>query len=484
YTMNEKAPPTASNRRKKELAIEGDLLIYKRKRKIIDPSTVVPPNIVDTANEGVSEPVPPTESAQAALGAQAERGATNSEDEKLPIRVHHHQSTWDLKKEPQVVYDFVKLKGLDIIGAISYNSYNSTLISTFAEHWQSETNSFRFKWGEMTPTLDDVEQLVRLPADGDATVIGGTWGFLALLKIFQNNLLQDLNAFKSLKAGGVENSLSLKKLKEHYAYKLEKVLSDGTAAAAKKKGLTDRSVARTYMLYLLGSFLFATKRAQMSAYGTLTCLPRTRWQRSSHGDQQFWPTCITILVQHLEMIGGNLHAVPRYSSRRSLHISQSLLGSPRRWTLTHASTVLVRNGTYLLRIDMVEFILKEADRGRRVREGPLVCTEGYLEWFVIVSWTAICPITVDMAADDDVRIHQKKEAIVNEHGDTPVYQSEDVVEQYDASHHEHASLSSNAHNTIPTRGRSGSFDQQIITLNGQLQKLKEDKEESEANINL
>ncbi|KAF6135596.1 hypothetical protein GIB67_015449, partial [Kingdonia uniflora] len=123
--------------------------------------------------------------------------------EKLPIRVHHHQSTWDLTKEPQVVQDFVKLKGLDRIGAISYNYYNSALISTFVEH-------------------------------GDAIIIG---------------------------AWGAGNSLSLRKLKEHYAYKLEKVLSNSTAAAAKKKkGLIARSAVRAYMLYVLGSFLFPTKK--------------------------------------------------------------------------------------------------------------------------------------------------------------------------------------------------------------------------------
>ncbi|KAF6148267.1 hypothetical protein GIB67_012042 [Kingdonia uniflora] len=229
-----------------------------------------------------------------------------------------------------MIQDFVKLKGLDRIGAISYNFYNSELISAFAECWQPETNIFYFKWGEMTQTLDDVERLVGLPADGDATVIGGTWGFLVLREVFQNNLMQDLNAFKSLKAGGAGNSLSLKKLKEYYAYKLEKVLSDGTATTAKKK------------------------------------------------------------------------------------------------------------------------------KG----------------------------LTASLVADDDVRIHQWKEASVNEHGDTPVHQSEDVVEQYDALHHEHASLSSNAHDTMPIRGESGAFDQQITTLNDQLQKLKEDKEESEANVNL
>ncbi|KAF6172055.1 hypothetical protein GIB67_029473 [Kingdonia uniflora] len=148
----------------------------------------------------------------------------------------------------------------------------------------------------MTPTLNNVEQLVRFPADGDATVIGGTWGFSAIL---------------------------------------EKVLSDGTAAVAKKKkGLTARSVDRAYMML----------------YGT-----------------------------HTEI------------------------------------------------------------------------------------------------KDNDVKIHQRKPASVNEHGDTPVHQYEDIAEQYDASHHEYASQSPNINVN----------DQQITTLNDQLQKLKEDKEkESEANINL
>ncbi|KAF6135442.1 hypothetical protein GIB67_027316 [Kingdonia uniflora] len=409
--MNEKVPPTASNRRKRELVREGNLLTYKRKRKTIDPSTVVPPNIIDTANEGISEPVPPIEPAQAAFRAQpplpniSPDSDVNIPIEKLPVRVHHHQSTWDLTKEPQVVQDFVKFKGFDRIGAISHNFYNSTLISTFAKCWQPETNSFYFKWGEMTPTLDNVEQLDGLHTDGDFTVIGGTWGFPALLKVFQNNLLQDLNALESLKAGGAGNSLSLKKLKDHYAYKLEKVLSNGTAAAAKKKkGLIARFAARAYILYVLGSFLFPTKRVHMSAHGTMTYLPRTRWQGSGHGDQQFWPTCITIWVQHLKMMGNNLHDIFAHFPK--------LAGIPKE---------------------------------------------------------------MDSDAYDDVGIHQRKEASVSEHGDTPVHQSEDVAEQYNTSYHEHASLSLNAYDTMPTRGRSDGFDQQITTLNDQLQKLKEDK---------
>ncbi|KAF6156495.1 hypothetical protein GIB67_011296, partial [Kingdonia uniflora] len=399
YTINEKVPSTASNRRKRALAREEDLLTYKRKRKTIDPSTVVPPNTVDSANEGVCEGMNiPTESAEG-------EGATSNDDagpsdksllrsfkfhrarsivlgqEKLLIRVHHHQSTWDLRKEPQVVQDFVKLKGLDRIGAISYSYYSSALISTFIECWQPETNTFYFKWGEMNPTMDDVEQLVGLPEDGNAKVIGGTWGFLAILKVFENNLLQDFKDFKSLKVGVAGNSVSLKKLKSHYAYKLEKALSNGTAAAAKKKkGLI------------------------------------VRWQRSDHGDQQFWHTCITIWVQYLEMMRDNSHAIPRYSSLGYLHISQSLVGSPRRWTPMHTSIVLVGNGTYLLRIDMVVQLCSILGR----------------HWTTTNLRITICLITVDLAANDS-RIHQRKPFSVNEHGDTPVHQSEDITEQYDAS---------------------------------------------------
>ncbi|KAF6168493.1 hypothetical protein GIB67_005045 [Kingdonia uniflora] len=53
------------------------------------------------------------------------------------------------------------------------------------------------------------------------------------------------------------------------------------------------------------------------------------------------------------MMRDNSHDVPCYSSYGYLHISQSFVGFPRRWTLMHTSTVFVENGTYLLRIDMV-----------------------------------------------------------------------------------------------------------------------------------
>ncbi|KAF6139566.1 hypothetical protein GIB67_015523 [Kingdonia uniflora] len=105
-----------------------------------------------------------------------------------------------------------------------------------------------------------------------------------------------------------------------------------------------------------------------------------------------------------------------------------------------------------------------------------------------ILWMTICPITIDLVADDNVEIfgiHRVKEVCINEDGDTPVDQYENVGKQYHASLNEHATLSPNTHDTIPTQAESGGLDKQIKTLNDEPQKLKEDKDKkSEANIKL
>ncbi|KAF6151771.1 hypothetical protein GIB67_010345 [Kingdonia uniflora] len=298
-------------------------------------------------------------------------------------------------------------------------------------------------------------------------------------------------AFKSLKAGSAGNSLSLKKLKSHYAYKLEKVLSDGTAAAAKKKkGLTARSVARAYMLYVIGSFLFPTKKGiDVSARYLIQFAKDKKWDVSvtdryggtallnfrealdnykledvvwdPYRDKRDSPHAFKEVNFFYGTLASPDHVQPYYPNRvvRQFNREQSI---PTKRLLTEASDLW-----------NAKVAKKFSPKGRRVREGPLVCTEAYLEWFASVSWTTICPITVDLAAND-YGIHQRKPVSVNKHGDTPVHQSEDIAEQYDASDHEQSSRSPNINLN----------DQQITTLNDQLQKLKEDKEESEANINL
>ncbi|KAF6148653.1 hypothetical protein GIB67_042612 [Kingdonia uniflora] len=191
--MNEKVSPTASNRRKRELAREEDLLTYKIKRKTIDPSTVVPPNTVDTVNEDVSEPVTPTESAQAVLGAQAESAQAVNILQGLKFKTESAQAA--LGAQP-------------LFTNVSPNSdVNIPIVGGYSE-------------GEGATSNEDVGASDK-----------------SLLKSFR------FHRVRSIVLG-----------------QLDKVLSDGTAAAAKNKGLTARSVARAYMLYVLGwFFLFPTE---------------------------------------------------------------------------------------------------------------------------------------------------------------------------------------------------------------------------------
>ncbi|KAF6165489.1 hypothetical protein GIB67_023318, partial [Kingdonia uniflora] len=131
YTMNEKVPPTTSNRRKKESIREGDQVLYKRKIKTIDPSTVVPPNTVDSANEGASEALPPTESVEGVNIPQGSEFKTESTQASLGAQ----------PPLPNVSPNF---------------DVNISIVGGYSE--------------------------VGLPADGDITVIGGTWGFPTILE--------------------------------------------------------------------------------------------------------------------------------------------------------------------------------------------------------------------------------------------------------------------------------------------------------------
>ncbi|KAF6137365.1 hypothetical protein GIB67_036402 [Kingdonia uniflora] len=317
--MNEKVPPSASNRRKRELAREGDLLTYKRKRKTIDPSTVVPPNTLDSTNEGVCEGVNiPTESAK-------------------------------VMNIPQ---------GLEF-----------------------ETESAQAGLGAQPPFPNIFPDF-----DENIHIFGGYSE--AILEVFENNLLQDLNAFKSLKAGGAGNSLSLKNLKSHYAYKLEKVVWDPY------RDKRDSPHAFKEVNFF---------------YGTLT---------SPDHVQPYYPNRVVWQFNREQGIPTK-RLLTEVSDLWNAKVTRKF--SPKyEWVGCFSSQ------------KWKEFVLKKTNKGRRVREGPLVCTEAYLEWFASVSWTTICPITIDLAADDS-GIHQRKPASVNEHGDTPVHQSEDIAEQYDAS---------------------------------------------------
>ncbi|KAF6138476.1 hypothetical protein GIB67_022510 [Kingdonia uniflora] len=133
-------------------------------------------------------------------------------------------------------------QGLDRISEISYEHYNAGLISTICEHWQPETNTFHFSWGEMTLSLDYVQHLIGFLADGDIPITEG-------------------------------NSLSLVKLVNFYAEKLEKhndsIHNERPDGQKKKKAMSALSVALlAHFFHNLGA-ASRTDEKQFAAYMTL-----------------------------------------------------------------------------------------------------------------------------------------------------------------------------------------------------------------------
>lgn len=56
--------------------------------------------------------------------------------------------------------------GLTGLRDIDWDGVDGYTVSAFMDHWQPETNSFHFPWGEMTITLHDVACLLGLPITG------------------------------------------------------------------------------------------------------------------------------------------------------------------------------------------------------------------------------------------------------------------------------------------------------------------------------
>ncbi|KAF6143801.1 hypothetical protein GIB67_016722 [Kingdonia uniflora] len=290
----------------------------------------------------------------------------------------------------------------------------------------------------MTPTLDNVEQLIGFIGEGDVTVIGGTWGFLALLEVFEMNLLLDLKGFKALKVGGAGNSLSLKKLREHYAYKLGKVLSDGTTARAKKKGLTARKKGTDVSARYLDLFAKDKVAKKWSWGSNVLAHMYHNLGAASRDDGRKFACCTTILeifVHFPKLIG-----IPA-----EMDSDQYEDCTCWKW----GGSVTDRyGGPALLKFKEV----LDKYKGDDVVWDPYRDKRDFAHGFKKITYFY----------DDDVgmfEIHQKNQACVNGDGDTLVDHYEDSGEQYHAS--------------------------QIKALNDELQKLKDDKDqESEAIIKL
>ncbi|KAF6140148.1 hypothetical protein GIB67_028954 [Kingdonia uniflora] len=148
---------------------------------------------------------------------------TTTEEEVLPGDRNFEQGVGEYcPRDPSLLVRFAthRAKVLVLrIGTISYKHYNTALITAFCELWHPETNTFYFKWGDMTITLEDVSRLIGLRVDGDLTVMEGKWGAAAAKEILRRSMNLPDRVYPNLKAGGQGISFSLKKIVDFFAGK-------------------------------------------------------------------------------------------------------------------------------------------------------------------------------------------------------------------------------------------------------------------------
>ncbi|KAF6170059.1 hypothetical protein GIB67_042864 [Kingdonia uniflora] len=130
----------------------------------------------------------------------------------------------------------------------------------FCERWHPEANTFYFKWGQMTITLEDVSRLIGLRVDGELTIVEGKWGAAAVKEIFRKSMYLPDRVYPNLKAGGQGISLSLKKIVNFFAGKVGTNPPQAASSSSSPIKLSSRMVGKAYVLYVLGSFLFPTKK--------------------------------------------------------------------------------------------------------------------------------------------------------------------------------------------------------------------------------
>ncbi|KAF6164958.1 hypothetical protein GIB67_005327 [Kingdonia uniflora] len=164
------------------------------------------------------------------------------------------------------------------------------------------------------------------------------------------------------------------------------------------------SVVHTYMLYVLGTFLLLVKK------GSYVSSRVSLFHREGQSEHQVvWRSAVLAHLFH------NLGAASRTDGMQfAAYIT--LLES---WIFVHfpklpdipkeqhsdATEYCTRLcGTHIGQKDGLwkEWIVKSRDRGRRLKGEPAQCVEGYMQWFQSVSWTKICPPTVDLSADEDI----------------------------------------------------------------------------------
>ncbi|KAF6143291.1 hypothetical protein GIB67_039074 [Kingdonia uniflora] len=269
----------------------------------------------------------------------------------------------------------------------------------FAERWHLEANSFHFKWGENTITLEDVWRLIGLRVGGDMTVVQGKWEATNVKQVFRDYFYQSDQVYLDLKHGGAGISLSQKgtDASPKYLNFFESKNSDITWSWG--------AAALVYLYYSLGASLRVNVKALFWIFEHFPKLPGIPKPNDSRAPEyctrssrtRTWIREQTDMCSRKLLVSPILFAVRNILKRTILKDNNlHFVVQPSAYKPKYNWADLLSGGKW--KDSLITM------RGRKVHDGIPACVEGYFEWFKGVSITKLFPTTVNLGENDDRRI--------------------------------------------------------------------------------
>ncbi|KAI3997547.1 hypothetical protein MKX01_029378 [Papaver californicum] len=201
------------------------------------------------------------------------------------------KTMWPIDKECLEVQEYVKLSGLYPLIKHGHDKIDRALVNAFCERWYPETNTYHLPFGEMTPTIEDVERITGLAAKGQ--IVDGqfsgktmTWeNMYPLIKRTLGKTKAQLEKDKALcgTAKKLEKKLKLKWLRDKFKSK------ENDSKTRKDQ------CARAYLLYVIGSIICGDKSGASINVYFLQCL-----EDLNKVNTYSWATaCLACIYHHL-----------------------------------------------------------------------------------------------------------------------------------------------------------------------------------------
>ena len=149
--------------------------------------------------------------------------------------------------------------GLPPLRDIHWDGVDGYVVMAFIDHWQPETNSFHFPWGEMTITLHDVACLLGLPITGARVTRTHTdVEVQAIVQEMYGVTDEDMTKYRT--AGGFPVSVMLARFADTHGAQL---LQDGSWSPVGQFDIADqvglRRLTTAYLSTLIAGTLFVDK---------------------------------------------------------------------------------------------------------------------------------------------------------------------------------------------------------------------------------